>query len=219
MEYFNENEQLFNILDEVFDEFKYETLRFILEWKNTKQNFREIMRIRDMPHLKTFFLTNKKKAMKNCFFIIDFLKSDESEENNPNMQLIKKTTYKSNNEERICILANGFPDFIEKTHSLDENYFKIVRKSIKRLTQKPKKLFSNDFPLIVSMIKTLENMNLFESLKMVSQNKIIMTLEQFFKFKEDTIKSIYQIDKVFFKIEVIYFIKKISFLKYFKRKL
>lgn len=36
-------------------------------------------------------------------------------------------------------------------------------------------------------------------------NKSLMKLEEFFKYKDETLKVIYNIDKIFFKIEVKYF--------------
>jgi len=62
-------------------------------------------------------------------------------------------------------------------------------------------------------------LNLFESLKNLMNNKVLLTLEEFFKHKDDALKVVYHIDKIFFKIEVnsngnlkinlLFFIKKI----------
>lgn len=151
IEFFNENEQLFLMLDEIFDDFKYETLRFILEWKNTNGNLKEIMRIREIKPLKTFALSNE-KSLKNCIIIIDeLLNHQEQNENssyNPNMLLIEKTIYNEGQEQKVRIKACGYPDTITKKYNLDESYFKIARKSIKSLSEKPLKLFSIDFPMV-----------------------------------------------------------------------
>lgn len=134
------------MLDEIFDDFKYETLRFILEWKNTNGNLKEIMRIREIKPIKNFSLSNE-TSLKNCLIIIKELLKEQTE-NNPNMLLIEKTIYDEGQQPKLKMKACGYPDIISKKYNLDESYFKVAKKSIKSLTGKPMKLFSYDFPLV-----------------------------------------------------------------------
>ena len=154
-EAFNDNEELTVILDEIFEDFKYETLRFMLEWKNTSGNIKEMMRIREISPLKSLVLKTSQISLKNSVVIIEALTTNE-EEANSNLYIKEKVNYERNcaeNEEivkKTRIFAYGFPFPLNKTFNLCENYYKLAEKSIKSLTQKPQKLFSIDIPLVIS---------------------------------------------------------------------
>ena len=152
-EVFNDYDYLIEMLDEIFDEFKYETLRFILEWKNSNGNIMEIMRIREIKALRPLKIDRKRDSLANSLIIIDkpgdFIEEDEEKisifiKEQTNYQRKSPETEKI--EERIRIIASGFPYPLNKGYSLDEAYYKLARKSVKSLTQISKKLFSIDLP-------------------------------------------------------------------------
>jgi len=157
-EAFNDNEELTKILDEIFDDFKYETLRFMLEWKNTNGNIKEMMRIREIYPLKKNEIKKSQMALKNSVIIIENLTGND-EEFNGNLYIKEKVDYERINEEnedkierKTRILAYGFAFPLNKTYNLADNYYKLAQKSIKTLTQKPKKLFCIDVPLVISSL-------------------------------------------------------------------
>ena len=160
-EAFNDNDELIEVLDEIFDDFKYETLRFILEWKNTNGNIKEMMRIREVPCLKQLNPNKLLKCLKNSTIIIDTYEGAEEEEN-LNLHINQKVEYERKYEKiekKTKIFAYGFPHPLKKEYNLNENYYKLAQKSIKSIKQKPRKLFSVDIPLVfirfIDFLKTL----------------------------------------------------------------
>lgn len=149
---FNNQDNLIEMLDEIFDDFKYETLRFLLEWKNTNGNIKEILKIREIHPSKVFLSNKNKTSLKNSTIVIaNYI---ENEDFNSNIYVKSRMSYQQKSEEsedfqtKIRILAYGFPYHLKKIYDVNMNYYKLAEKSVKYLTEKPKKLFSIDFPLV-----------------------------------------------------------------------
>lgn len=171
LEVFNDYDYLIEMLDEVFDDFKYETLRFILEWKNANGNITEIMRIREIKAIKPIASNRKQNALQRSEIVIDVpvsndlsedefneeRKEEQNKEDKTNIFIQDQKNYKKKYEgeeeeeiqERSKVKACGFPYPLKKNYNIDEVYYKLARKSIKSLTQTPKKLFSIDIPNVI----------------------------------------------------------------------
>lgn len=169
LEVFNDYDYLIEMLDEVFDDFKYETLRFILEWKNANGNIKEIMRIREIKAIKPIASNRMQNSLQKSEIIIDApvsndLSEDEFDEERKEeqekkdktsifiqdqMNYKKKYSEEEQIKERSKVKACGFPYPLKKNYNVDEVYYKLARKSIKSLTQVPKKLFAIDIPNVI----------------------------------------------------------------------
>ena len=171
LEVFNDYDYLIEMLDEVFDDFKYETLRFILEWKNANGNIKEIMRIREIKVMKPIASNRIQNSLQKSVIVIDApisndinlsenefdeeRKEEQEKEDKTSIFIQDQITYQKKYtgeeqiQERSKLKACGFPYPLKKNYNVDEVYFKLARKSIKYMTQTPKKLFSIDIPNVL----------------------------------------------------------------------